>query len=371
MTRGACSDALAEEVHRRTTAGMMTRFASGRHRQTIDDAVGQAFMVWLAGSADKTLHTAGEHVHWLIKLATDYMLGKSRRKGSRHVRPCASWAMDDEAGQYTGGFALELEASKHESIWREFAGVSSPGDHEDHFLADLDLMHRIMDGRECKTWHEALDLLIARGWTGPQIAVAVGASEQAVLTWRNGARPHEVARDNLLELAAIDGPPPPPVTCVEARRIHATRRTMARYQRPPAPRTSAAVESVILGAIKDDAEVRAIKAQLAASGSWSDAMAMLIKLGWTRAQVSRKVGVSAAAVRTWASGRGNPAAQHHGAIVALAREGKPPPVEPSKSQVMRAHYAIRPRPPRSGQKPQQNAAPRPSVDFSQEPVAAA
>jgi DNA-binding transcriptional regulator YiaG len=361
--RGACPDALAEEVHSRTMHRMRIRFGHTSKEPVIADVVSEAFMVWLGTATDKTLHFAGVHVFWLTKTASTYIFDKSRRRPARHAMPCASWT-DNELTEFKDEGDNENWVDVNEGHFRRFHCISEPSEHEDHFLSDLDLMHLVLQGRECKTWHEALDLLIARGWSGPQIAVAVGASEQAVLAWRNGANPLEAARAALIELAAVDGPPPPPVTCVEARRIHATRRTMARRPRPPTLRTIAAVESVILGAIKDDAEARDIKARLAASGSWSDAMALLIKLGWTRAQVSRKVGVSSAAVRTWASGRGNPAPQHHGAIVALAREGKPPPVEPSKSEVMRAHYAARPR-------AAQNTAPRPSVDLSQESVAVA
>lgn len=327
-SRGACTNALAEEVHRRTMAGVLKRFGGGRHRQIVDDAVGEAFVHWLGTKADKGLHAAPEHAHWLIKRVAWLLLSKTYSQGARHVRSCAQWVEAFEIDQY----GRENNPSEH--LYREFYGISSPTDHEDHFLADLDTTRRLLRGKVCESWREALDSLLDRGWTGGQIGLAIGRSQQAVSYWLTRSVPGQAARLALFDLAAQDGPPPAHITVDEARRLYSAR-PGARLRRPapPVKRKVGAVTAAIRAA--------APAAEVFGGEGWGEALDYLIRRGWSCAQLARRLGVNGAAAQTWASRRNTPAAERQAALIALAVAGEGPPVEPSKSQVMREYYAQR------------------------------
>lgn len=229
ISRGACPDALAEEVHRRTTAGLLKKFGSNELlRQTIPDAVGQTFMLWLASSTDKTEHPGGQHAYWLIKLATTYMLGNDpcRRRGALHIRSCASWAPHDG-----DAYAVHYEEVKHEGILRKFYDVSEPIDAEGNLIGAIDAVNAQRRGRKCKTWTAALDALSSRGWSTSQIAVALNVSRQTLDSYHSGRHtPRPNRARAIIALAAKDGPTPPPVTASEAARL----RRIVRERKPVA-----------------------------------------------------------------------------------------------------------------------------------------
>lgn len=348
-SRGACTNDLAEEVHRRTMVGVLKRFGGGRHRQIVDDAVGEAFMHWLGTKANKGLHAAPEHAYWLIKRVAWLLLSKTYSQGARHVRSCAQWAMTE--GFEGDGTARENALTEHH--FREFYGHSSPTEHEDHFLADLDTTRRLLRGKVCESWREALGSLLNRGWTSGQIGLAIGRSQQAVSYWLTRSVPGQAARLALFDLAAQDGPPPAHITVDEARRLYSARPgARRRCPAPPVKRKVGAVTAAIRAA--------APAVEVFGGEGWGEALDYLIRRGWSCAQLARRLGVNGAAAQTWASRRNTPAAERQAALIALAVAGEGPPVEPSKSQVMREYYAQR----RStGSAPTLESVPREDVTF--------
>jgi len=62
--RGPCPDALAVEVHTLTHTYSRRALYVSRHRQALDDMVGEVFAQWLATKADKTEHVAGLHARF-------------------------------------------------------------------------------------------------------------------------------------------------------------------------------------------------------------------------------------------------------------------------------------------------------------------
>lgn len=285
--RGACPDALAEEVHRRTMAGVMSRFASGRHKQTVGDAVTEAFVYWYGSDTDKTTHAGGEHAHWLIRTATAYILNRSRHPGGRHVRPCASWAAPNNADD--GNDFADREASRLEGIYRAFYDVADPSSHEANLLGALDDVDAMFRGRVCITWRQALDALFARGWSRAQVAAAMAVSYQSVQAWAIGTIvPHPDRREELITLAATDAPVPPPITPLQASRV---------AKRPPRPRPEPARRRPPKPPPPPPDE------------SWRQVMAIvkeMIGRGDAQVVIAQTLGVTKQVASTWARGANRP-----------------------------------------------------------------
>ena len=179
-------DALTLEVHAKTLKAVRRRFRGTRHISTVDDAVQEAFMVWLSREPDPA-RVADGHAYWLIKLASAYILNKTRGYSSRAVRPIASWALSDW-GSVNGDVenAEGRETARLEGAVHRFCAANPHMDplpeHEDaegEVVRTLDAM-RVMQGGG---WRSAIDWLLLMGWSQIQIAGELGVSRAAVSQW--------------------------------------------------------------------------------------------------------------------------------------------------------------------------------------------
>ncbi|MCX7255683.1 MAG: hypothetical protein NTZ64_02860 [Polaromonas sp.] len=204
-TRGHCPDALAAEVYRLTHAAMHRRFRIPSARKTaVPEAVGAAYVRWLASPSDKTEHAAKHHAHWLAKTATVFLLGGAANleKQGRNIRCVASFASSESTG---------TETDPNEMAWRAHYEVVAIDAHEDNLLEAIDAARQVWRGQACSTWREAIAVLIARGWTRCHLADALGVSYGLILRYLNpddSITPRPRREAAIIALAAADGFPP-------------------------------------------------------------------------------------------------------------------------------------------------------------------
>lgn len=310
--RGACSDALAFEVHRRTIAGVRKRIGHQHmHAQAADDAVGEAFIRWLGNPADKSQRLAVEHAHWLIANSIGHLLdtNPNKRRTARAVRSLASWGPSKDS-EGDSASAESRHTRKHEAILRKFYDVSEPADYEDNLLGALDATAAKVRGVPATpktTWRAALDVLIARGWSRAQIAATMAVSYQSVRAWVAGEIvPHSDRRDEILTLAASDASPPAPITAIQASRV---------TKRAPRPRPE---PSRILRPVK--------RTPALPDESWRDVLFMIESMaarGDSQAEIGRSLGVTRQRISSWVTGEFKPSKVKCAEVMARLSAGAP------------------------------------------------
>lgn len=204
--------ALSLEVHAKTLKAVRRRFRGTRHISTVEDAVQEAFMVWLSREPDAA-RAADVHAFWLIKLASAYILNKTRGYSSRAVRPIASWALSDWGSAEGDAENTEVrETGRLEGAVHRFRAahphmdpLPESEDAEGEVVRTLDAM-RVMQGGG---WRSAIDWLLLMGWSQIQIAGELGVSRAAVSQWVLGFyEPQPDRQDALVALRASGRLPP-------------------------------------------------------------------------------------------------------------------------------------------------------------------
>jgi hypothetical protein len=212
MTRGHCPDDLAAEVYRRTHRLMRKRFKiPGNLRTSLPEAVGDVYMRWLGNASDKSMHPASAHVFWLVKRATTLLRGGDanvERRG-RSVRCIANKVHERQSKDAESSVDGECEYDFRDDHWRAHYQTTGAEDHEDSIIEALDLAHFTSSDRAFDSWRDALDSLIARGWSRVDLAAHLGVSYPLIGQYLSGATaPRSARQEQIIGLATSDTMPP-------------------------------------------------------------------------------------------------------------------------------------------------------------------